>query len=963
MHNIIKVPEREFGPAPWWGWMGNVTEQGIDEDLGRFLGMNIYEIIVIPLYGLKQEYLGPEYFRLYRHLCQRCREWGLKLWIYDEFNWPSGTAAGEVLEKYPSAKQRVIKFSWPHDDYSALPAWEITEYAGHDLAAYGSEWSRWSSGYLDVLDREAVGSFINLTHEAYKRELGEYFGDVIVGFFTDEPVVNKAAGMSFPYTAALFRLFHDKYGYELESNLLALVKDIGEFHRIRRDYWSLISELFKNNYFRQIADWCAANQLKLTGHLLFEEILAGNTGKNGDVYDMLAAMQVPAIDVLMGDDSFNKNPTGCYASAFGNAKCLDVSGKILESVTFFAGKERNLCEAFGCALPSSTARFYKRASDFLLHHGVNMINDNLFTDSNASFRKLTACHTFWTPWVRHYGALSQHIATMSFLNAQSRLVTNLGIYYPGTDIQARFGPPDTIFGIAGLKTPANEDWRRTQNTIHELCHGLITRQWDYYLMFDQVIEQAELQDGALCHAGFTCKVLVFPAIHFISTEVARKISGLLASGGAIICVGCIPRVLDNNGKITKLQFTGGNALLVPESGAAATDATVKILTGILKRDLEISGNNIDDILVTHRHSRMGELAFVTNFGDTTTVFNHNFSAEWRELDTIRRAVGGMIEQPCKMEPDESRLFIKTGGAGDAGSIYTSQNIVELDGAWRLRPAVKNTLPLPLSVYRQIGVQCIESLNMNPAAWHAAGLEVAPVEFIPGKTYWLRCVINMPVIPELLTITADGVDAIEIYAARLPVRHPTGMLVWDDDNISYDLKNMVKAGENEILIKYVPARDRQYFQQIPAWGSKTKDDLPLIVLSGDFAASSAGDTPELNRAPDEIHAGSLSDQGFPHFYGELAFERKFSLNESVQDAILDLRRQNDTFEVEVNGTPAGILCWPPYRLNIGHRLRRGENTIMLRLFTARAGLTTRFYMSREKDIPSMGLLDTPIIHIQ
>jgi len=110
-NKLIANPGREFGPAPWWAWLGAMTPATIDRNLQRFLAMEIYEIIVIPLYGLQPEYMGPEYFELWRHACRRCGEWGIKLWIYDEFNWPSGTCAGKVLRQHPRFRQHVLQIN------------------------------------------------------------------------------------------------------------------------------------------------------------------------------------------------------------------------------------------------------------------------------------------------------------------------------------------------------------------------------------------------------------------------------------------------------------------------------------------------------------------------------------------------------------------------------------------------------------------------------------------------------------------------------------------------------------------------------------------------------------------------------------------------------------------------------------------------------------------------------------
>ena len=58
----------------------------------------------------------------------------------------------------------------------------------------------------DILNPAAVSRFIELTHEAYYRELKEYFGAAIIGFFTDEPSIlgRNVSGM-FPWTHGFAR--------------------------------------------------------------------------------------------------------------------------------------------------------------------------------------------------------------------------------------------------------------------------------------------------------------------------------------------------------------------------------------------------------------------------------------------------------------------------------------------------------------------------------------------------------------------------------------------------------------------------------------------------------------------------------------------------------------------------------------------------------------------------------------
>ncbi|MGN0162041.1 MAG: hypothetical protein ACI4EA_00480 [Candidatus Ornithomonoglobus sp.] len=41
----------------------------------------------------------------------------------------------------------------------------------------------------NILNAQAADKLISLTHEQYYRHLSEYFGNTIIGFFTDEPCI------------------------------------------------------------------------------------------------------------------------------------------------------------------------------------------------------------------------------------------------------------------------------------------------------------------------------------------------------------------------------------------------------------------------------------------------------------------------------------------------------------------------------------------------------------------------------------------------------------------------------------------------------------------------------------------------------------------------------------------------------------------------------------------------------
>lgn len=952
MSTSLSIPKREFGPAPWWAWMGEMSRDSIDRNLKRFLDMEIYELITIPLYGLQPEYLGDAYFSLYRHACERCREWGIKLWIYDEMNWPSGTCAGRVLHEYPEARQHAIRFGGDSSGTGVRQyhTWDIVPCDRFQLAAYGAEWVKPVNGYVDTLNANAVSAFIELTHEAYKREVGEFFGDVILGFFTDEPVVNFQHG-AFPYTPALFDTFQHRYGYDLRPSIHLLAVDGPEASRVRRDYWSLVIELFRESFFEQYAGWCEDHGLKMTGHLLFEEMLEGNLTRNGDMFEMLSTMQVPGIDLLGGATSFD-------GGDFDPRR--DVTGKLIDSIAYFAGRERTLCEAFGCMPHSATPRKYKRAVDFLFHHGLSMINDNLFPDSMSSFRKFCGCHAFATPWSRHYGLFSRYVQTMSRLNSGSRLVTSLGVYYPGTDARSRYKPPEST-----LLGPYYQDagWDATQAAVKELVHGLVQRHWDYYLVFDQILQQGRAGSAGLRMRDFDCRVLVFPDIHCVDPETAKALRRFVKAGGVMVCVGRIPEVLGEDGSVRPGRWGAAERVLqVGGSRENFLPDVVRVLDKMLKKPLPLSGAGTSDVMATRRLTDAGEVVFLTNFGEKTTDVDLDIDGQWRRLDAVTREQGEPLASSERLLPGESALFVRTSGRG-RGRRAPSRERMEtflMDDTWEFSLRDGNTVALPMSLYkgRQAGRPPVDA----PAkAWTAPFVEEAPRDLRPEKPVWLRREIDVQYSPGQLFLVVDGCDRCEVYVNRTRVRGVEGgCVVWDDENVACDLRPAIRRGRNEILLRYTPAKIRKYVSRMVPL-----TDVPPFVLKGDFLAASRMDRedvmPALAALPGTIQTGSLHARGYPGFVGIADYAQTFRLPGAGGRVEVDMGAQNDMFEVEINGKSAGVLGWAPYRLDITDYVRRGENRIMFRLHTALAGVLSRHYKTLETSRPPVGLLETPVLH--
>ena len=196
--------------------------------------------------GLTAPYLSEEWFRIIDICADECEKTGLRFWIYDEMGWPSGSAGGQVTAKnadYASrwlelfdSRQKICGRLVACYDANARPCKE--ENASYFLCEVSND------GYIDVLNEDAVQTFIEITYEKYRVR----YGNRIEGFFTDEPQFGM---LRMPYTPSVEPLMREN-GADIRDFGIQLFMETGDYKRIRRLYFDAIGDLFLLNYVGQI---------------------------------------------------------------------------------------------------------------------------------------------------------------------------------------------------------------------------------------------------------------------------------------------------------------------------------------------------------------------------------------------------------------------------------------------------------------------------------------------------------------------------------------------------------------------------------------------------------------------------------------------------------------------------------------------------------------------------------------
>jgi hypothetical protein len=286
------------------------------------------------------------------------QELGLHVWIYDEEGYPSGAAGGLVLKANPSHEALAMTYDEAGEKQIFIRwAYEHTHATNNFYA---------KRRYINLLDAGAVESFIEQTHKRYLKRFQKFFGNTIEAFFTDEPsliainlgylpydVKEKIRVIDpddpqikplpcIPWSSALENEYYIKWGENLMDNIHSLFKGNSEKDKIiRRQFWSLISDLVSKNYFAKIRNWCRQHSVLSSGHTLFEEQLVNHIALYGNSLKCLCEMDIPGLDMLSSNPG-DVSKYGWLTAGFPcSAAYLNGTRRVMTEVSDFEQKMSN----------------------------------------------------------------------------------------------------------------------------------------------------------------------------------------------------------------------------------------------------------------------------------------------------------------------------------------------------------------------------------------------------------------------------------------------------------------------------------------------------------------------------------------------------------------------------------------------------------------------------------------------
>lgn len=998
------LPPDDYREIPFWSWNDRLKPEELRRQIrlmkqGGWGGFFMHARI-----GLKTPYLGKEWMECIRVCVEEAKAQGMEAWLYDEDKWPSGFAGGLSVAARPEHRaqylickvddrpawlqERMITFlarshAGQLDDFMALETPELGDSSERIVQFYtqtmplNDPWFN-EYAYLSLLNPEAVRSFIESTHEVYRREIGQEFGKTVPGIFTDEPCtyfrVNRSASPanSLPWEKSLPEVFRQRRGYDLLPLLPALFYDWKScpepFFRVRFDYWRTITEMFVHAFSRQIGNWCRDNQLKFTGHFMSEDTLLSQIQ-----WGLASAMPHYAWMDYPGIDHLGRQIGKIYG------KILTI--KQLDSAGCQLGKQRMLVENYALAGQDFSHQGRKWLGDWAAVMGANLHNLHLGLYSLRGERKRDCPPDLFLqqPWWPENKLMADYMARLSYALSRGKRLVDILVIHPIGSAWAMYTP-----GAAAAV-------QKLDGQLDLLLTSLLENQRDFHLgdelMIHDEVTPAKVVQGkssARLEVGeMSYRVVIVPSGVTLMASTVQLLKAFWAAGGQIFAIPPLPYCLDGK------PFEG--ELLAEVVTASPVDQIAAHLDQCLPQQVKIQSHSpelqssiwihqriLDDGQSAQDEPLLGDLLFLANThpelgGKVTLSLATSAHVEVWDL-----AEGGHQPLPCRIVPGgieaqldfapagsfllsiEEEQRSETGNSAGVASSDLSEMEIALQGEWSIVPGAMNAIPMDQAAWRLREVKSGEAYAWQEPAY-ILDIHNVLAEMGVGTPFELQYRLWSEVVPGpevFMALEAPECFTIEVNGREVV---PDPQPVWwiDPAFILVRIGPLLQSGDNQIVLKGV-------------FGLET--ELEAVYLTGDFGvrshrlkfeASHNGQSfdryaPQfsLSRAGQSIHprpaedrlALDLTANGYPFYAGRMKLIQKTQIEKLPERAVILLDHLvTAVAHIRVNGRLCGSLAWKPHSLDITNAIRVGENEIEIELVnTLRNLLGPHHQIGGEKD---------------
>lgn len=565
----FKNPDPFFWGGYLWFWNDRLDIGEIYSQLEEMASVGAKSVWIIPVpaefrpnnmpTNMEPGYLSEEYLRLFEEMTEKIGELGMRLWLYDEGGWPSGGVCGRIVKENPQLIQKTLRrkiyclskgesVRVPEDCLAGFlsrgqgPPQKIERGAAFvadmdtvfELYHVEPDNSApdWRPPFPDLLNADTIDIFIEKTHEAYRRHIGRYFGNVVPLLITDDVKVTPM-----PWTDDLESCFLDENGYEITDSLPSLFggsakKDM----QVRIDYFDWWSKRFAENFFGKIHGWCKKNGIAFGGHLGAEEdILGARIQGHGHPLRNYREFDIPGVDAVWRQVYPAKTEKGPIAgdiddwsdwSGIGDQYVTrnDHFPKFASSVAHQGGKRYSFIELFSVYGSDLTIEQMKWITDYSYVRGINLVSSCEKYLSTKDFYMAAMRPMFFpgNPVWDYLELYHAYCARASYLLGLGTPEIKAALYYPIRDVWA---------GSPGMLKMVGQSLERVAST-------LFRNRCDFDFIDDDTLESdaTTVENGLLKASQMAYSHVYISKCEWMTEGSIAKLDDFASKGGVVTTV-------------------------------------------------------------------------------------------------------------------------------------------------------------------------------------------------------------------------------------------------------------------------------------------------------------------------------------------------------------------------------------------------------------------------------------------
>jgi hypothetical protein len=827
-------------------------------------------------------------------------------------------------------------------------------------AEYQPPCTWWNGGtYVDTLSKEALASFITMTHERYYQHFAKEFGNVVPSIFTDEPQFAKKEYLSvshairdifLPWTHDLPQTFKARYGTDLLDHLPELVWDMSDEPSLARyQYHDHVCDRFVEAFMDQLSDWCRSHGIALTGHLMQEPRLMTQTESLGEAMRGYRNLDVPGIDMLCDAREYNTAKQATSVARQNGVKGVMSEEYGVTNWTFdFKGHKASGDWQAALGVTFRVHREQHTSVD-LRWHMANPVDLTPVSMLGESKRDYPAAIGYQSPWYKEYKYIEDHFSRLNVALTRGKPVARVAVIHPVESFWLTYGPAD--------RNGREQVWR--DKAFKDLTDWFLLGLIDFDFVSESLFpEQTSLDDLTsntlpVGHARYD--VVVLANLRTIRSTTVARLQKFAAKGGKVIVTGGMPTLLDVRPAqidlaATLVPFTQFDLItaLEPYRDVRITrnGTDVKSLMYQLRRDgderflfvCDVARDDPIDTTVSVRGTY--DVIVLDTLAGTEWKVDSSAQDGWTSFDWTFWSCGHVLVRLVPRRPSQAKgHHVRVQPAYEMGFNQLSQvtlervslsepNVLLLDQAsWKLGDDAQwqpetEVLRIDNLVRARLGLPLKDISLSQP--WTRT-----PAEREPISTLHLRFAFESAVdlddgslAVERLESTTVRLDGREISSTR------TGWFV--DEDISVMRLGAISSG------KHVLELDMPFGRLA---------NVERVYLLGDFAVRLYGDVAIIDRLDlSLLRFGDYTRQGLPFYAGNVTYHCTFDVPLAQHIVLQTYQFAGPAVTATVDGRDKHNLSLPPHVADVGH-VEAGRHTVDFTLYGNRENAFGALHMPK------------------